>query len=88
MIGINVRAHQLLALALAGFFAGVAGSLFVVVDNTVFPDMLASPEFDAKTLVYFLACFHAQADHIPSVYSRAGNHRLGELCMNKWQTPE
>jgi branched-chain amino acid transport system permease protein len=40
MIGINVRRHQLLALVIAGFFAGVAGSLFVVVDNTVFPDML------------------------------------------------
>lgn len=40
MIGINVRRHQLLALTIAGFFAGVAGSLFVVVDNTVFPDML------------------------------------------------
>jgi branched-chain amino acid transport system permease protein len=40
MIGINVKRHQLLALVLAGFFAGVAGSLFVVVDNTVFPDML------------------------------------------------
>jgi branched-chain amino acid transport system permease protein len=40
MIGINVRMHQLLALVIAGFFAGVAGSLFVVVDNTVFPDML------------------------------------------------
>jgi branched-chain amino acid transport system permease protein len=40
MIGINVKRHQLLALIIAGFFAGVAGSLFVVVDNTVFPDML------------------------------------------------
>ncbi len=40
MIGINVRRHQLLALIIAGFFAGVAGSLFVVVDNTAFPDML------------------------------------------------
>jgi branched-chain amino acid transport system permease protein len=40
MIGVNVRRHQLLALSIAGFFAGVAGSLFVVVDNTVFPDML------------------------------------------------
>lgn len=40
MIGINVRMHQLLSLVIAGFFAGVAGSLFVVVDNTVFPDML------------------------------------------------
>jgi len=40
MIGINVRAHQLATLVIAGFFAGVAGVLFVVVDNTVFPDML------------------------------------------------
>jgi len=40
MIGINVRLQQLLALTIAGFFGGVAGSLFVVVDNTVFPDMM------------------------------------------------
>lgn len=40
MIGINVKRHQLLALVIAGYFAGVAGALFVVVDSTVFPDML------------------------------------------------
>jgi branched-chain amino acid transport system permease protein len=40
MIGVNVRLQQLLALTIAGFFGGVAGSLFVVVDNTVFPDMM------------------------------------------------
>jgi branched-chain amino acid transport system permease protein len=40
VIGVNVRRHQLIALILAGFFAGVAGVLFVVVDNSVFPDML------------------------------------------------
>lgn len=40
MIGVNVRFQQLLALTIAGFFGGVAGSLFVVVDNTVFPDMM------------------------------------------------
>jgi branched-chain amino acid transport system permease protein len=40
MIGVNVKRHQLLALIIAGFFAGVAGTLFVVVDNNVFPDML------------------------------------------------
>jgi branched-chain amino acid transport system permease protein len=40
MIGVNVKRHQLLALIIAGFFAGIAGVLFVVVDNTVFPDML------------------------------------------------
>jgi branched-chain amino acid transport system permease protein len=40
MIGINVKLHQLLVLVIAGFFAGVSGSLFIVVDTTVFPDML------------------------------------------------
>lgn len=40
MIGVNVKRHQLLALVLAAFFAGVAGSLFVAVDTTAFPDML------------------------------------------------
>ncbi len=40
MIGINVRRHQLITLILAGFFAGVSGTLFVAVDTTVFPDML------------------------------------------------
>lgn len=40
MIGINVKRHILVALVIAGFFGGVAGSLFVVVDKTVFPDML------------------------------------------------
>jgi len=40
MIGVNVRLQQLIALTIAGFFGGVAGSLFVVVDNTVFPDMM------------------------------------------------
>jgi branched-chain amino acid transport system permease protein len=39
-IGVNVRRHQLTAMVMAGFFAGVAGVLFVVVDNSVFPDMM------------------------------------------------
>jgi len=39
-IGVNVELHQLGALVIAGFFGGVAGSLFVVVDNSVFPDMM------------------------------------------------
>jgi branched-chain amino acid transport system permease protein len=40
MIGVNVKRHQLASLIIAGFFAGVAGVLFVIVDNSVFPDML------------------------------------------------
>ena len=39
-IGVDVRLHQLAAIGIAGFFGGVAGSLFVVVDNSVFPDMM------------------------------------------------
>ena len=39
-VGVNVRRHQLAAIVIAGFFGGVAGVLFVVVDNSVFPDMM------------------------------------------------
>jgi len=39
-IGVDVKLHQLTALVIAGFFGGVAGSLFVVVENSVFPDMM------------------------------------------------
>ncbi|HSB07531.1 MAG TPA: branched-chain amino acid ABC transporter permease [Thermodesulfobacteriota bacterium] len=39
-VGVNVKLQQLIALVIVGFFAGVAGVLFVVVDNTAFPDML------------------------------------------------
>ena len=39
-VGVNVKLHQLVALVIAGFFAGVAGVLFLVVDNSAFPDML------------------------------------------------
>jgi branched-chain amino acid transport system permease protein len=40
MLGVNVRRHQLLTLVIVAYFAGVAGTLFVIVDNTVFPEML------------------------------------------------
>jgi branched-chain amino acid transport system permease protein len=39
-VGVNVRLHQLIAIMIAGFFGGVAGVLFIVVDNSVFPNML------------------------------------------------
>ncbi len=52
MIGINVKRHLLVALIIAGFFGGVAGSLFVVVDKTVFPDML----FWTLSLEVFIMC--------------------------------
>ncbi len=39
-VGVHVRLQQLVALVIAGFFAGVAGTLFVVIDNSAFPDML------------------------------------------------
>ena len=39
-VGVNVRRHQLLGLVLAGSFAGVAGSLFVTVEGSAFPELL------------------------------------------------
>lgn len=47
----------------------------------VLPRMIRSRDFDAKTLLYFLASFHDQADHIPRVYAKTGNHRLYELTQ-------
>lgn len=40
VIGVNVRKQQLVGLVIAGFFAGVAGVLFVVVEDSVFPDLM------------------------------------------------
>lgn len=39
-VGINVKRHQLKAIVIATFFAGVAGALFVVLEGSVFPDLL------------------------------------------------
>lgn len=39
-IGVNVKRHQLIGLMIAGFFAGIAGILFVTVEGSVFPDMM------------------------------------------------
>lgn len=39
-IGVNVKRHQLLGQGIAGFFAGVAGVLFVAVEGSVFPDLM------------------------------------------------
>jgi branched-chain amino acid transport system permease protein len=37
-IGVNVRAYQLAAFVLAGFFAGISGGLFGIFNRGVFPD--------------------------------------------------
>ena len=51
-VGINVRFHQLTAIVIATVFAGVAGVLFVVVENSVFPDLL----FWVFSLEIFIMC--------------------------------
>jgi branched-chain amino acid transport system permease protein len=40
VMGVDVRRHQLAAMVLAAFFAGVAGVLYVVLERSVFPNML------------------------------------------------
>ena len=39
-VGIDVVRHQIVAMGIAAFFAGVAGALFVVLEGNVFPDLL------------------------------------------------
>lgn len=51
-VGINVRRHQLKAIVIATFFAGVAGVLFVVLEHSVFPDLL----FWVLSLEIFIMC--------------------------------
>jgi branched-chain amino acid transport system permease protein len=51
-VGINVRRHQLMAIVIATFFAGIAGVLFVVVEGSVFPDLM----FWVFSLEIFIMC--------------------------------
>ncbi|MDY7038047.1 MAG: branched-chain amino acid ABC transporter permease [Thermodesulfobacteriota bacterium] len=51
-VGINVRLHQLIAIVIATFFAGIAGVLFVVLERSVFPDMM----FWVFSLEVFIMC--------------------------------
>ncbi|TGE38433.1 branched-chain amino acid ABC transporter permease [Desulfosporosinus fructosivorans] len=39
-VGINVKRHRLIAFVIAGFFAGIAGVLFVLVERSVAPSLL------------------------------------------------
>jgi branched-chain amino acid transport system permease protein len=51
-VGIDVRRHQLVAIVLAAFFAGVAGVLYVTLERSVFPSML----FWVLSLEIFVMC--------------------------------
>ncbi len=51
-VGINVRRHQLRAIVVGTFFAGVAGVMFVVLERSVFPDLL----FWVLSLEIFIMC--------------------------------
>jgi branched-chain amino acid transport system permease protein len=51
-VGINVRRHQLMAIVVASFFGGVAGVLFVVLEGSIYPEML----FWVLSLEIFIMC--------------------------------
>jgi branched-chain amino acid transport system permease protein len=51
-VGVNVRRHQLMTIVIATFFGGVAGVLFVVVEGSIFPDLL----FWTLSLEIFIMC--------------------------------
>ncbi len=39
-VGVNVRQQQLVGQVIAAFFAGIAGTMFVTVEGSVFPDLM------------------------------------------------
>jgi len=51
-VGINVKRYQLIAIVIATFFAGVAGVLFVVLERSVFTELL----FWVLSLEIFIMC--------------------------------
>lgn len=51
-VGVNVRHHQLIAIVIAAFFAGIAGVLFVGLERSVFPGLL----FWVLSLEIFVMC--------------------------------
>ncbi|MBN2124843.1 MAG: branched-chain amino acid ABC transporter permease [Deltaproteobacteria bacterium] len=51
-VGINVMRHQLIGIVIATFFAGMAGVLFVVLERSVFPDLM----FWVLSLEIFIMC--------------------------------
>ena len=51
-VGVDVRTHQLVAIVIASFFAGVAGVLYVALERSVFPSML----FWVLSLEIFVMC--------------------------------
>jgi branched-chain amino acid transport system permease protein len=51
-IGINIRRYQLIAIIIATFFAGIAGVLFVVLERSVFTELL----FWTLSLEIFIMC--------------------------------
>ncbi|RJQ60770.1 MAG: branched-chain amino acid ABC transporter permease [Desulfobacteraceae bacterium] len=51
-VGIDVRRHRMVAIVISAFFAGVAGALFVMVEGSVFPDLL----FWVLSLEIFIMC--------------------------------
>ncbi|HEV8458961.1 MAG TPA: ABC transporter permease, partial [Methylomirabilota bacterium] len=42
-VGVNIRSHQLVAFVVAGFFAGLAGAVFVYLKGSVFPVYVDAP---------------------------------------------
>ena len=63
-VGINIRRHRLAAFVIAGFFAGIAGVLFVLVEKSVSPSLLSwskSAEIMIMCLLGGLTTFYGPA---------------------------
>ncbi len=60
-VGIDVRTHQWLGFAIAGFFAGVGGGIFAFLKGSVFPDYLSIPVSVEGLVMVLLGGLHVLA---------------------------
>jgi branched-chain amino acid transport system permease protein len=89
-VGINVRRHQLMAIVIATFFAGVAGVLFVVLGFSglalLGPFARNFHHVPFRRMVHFCRAYPWGGDHRGSKNLCRNIHRL--LDLDSWSAPD
>ncbi len=84
-VGVNLRAHHLLAFVVAGFFAGFAGSLFAFLKGSVFPDYLSVSMSVESLVMVLLGGIHRLAGATVGAAAFKGLDTLVTLYTEYWQ---
>ncbi len=84
-VGVNLRAHHLLAFVVAGYFAGFAGSLFAFLKGSVFPDYLSVSMSVESLVMVLLGGIHRLAGATVGAAAFKGLDTLVTLYTEYWQ---